>query len=535
MIKKILAITYFILITSISFAQDEKKTDQNVELPDFVITGNESVSVEKAKKLEPDFGYTISDEFLKPSLSPEQLELKTFVNPIKENISLTDSVHFRNGRFNAGLGSVFWPKADILVTAPFNGGIFEWFAMTGLQRAYINNSDRFDLGGGLNLSFFNKNDWTFLPGTEIKLHGNYALNSYKFYGSLINPNVRRTLNGGNLSVDLNNYHDDYFIFAASVQNEFNSLKDENFSEDFLQFKGFGKLTLASFNLKFDVVFKKQFLTNNTFNTSRHAFGGIAPKIGLNISKVFKLELGLNYSRTLGNVFLTPFMSAAVKINEQLSFFGVFDPHADLFSASSFLHKNPYLNSTPLNGAYVRYNNSIKIAAKYEYEKFFQVNGGIEILSSSEMPYYKSSTVSGKFDIANDDARIFSLFTDMLFHMGPFGYFYGDIELNSSNDTAGNSLPYTPAGEASLIYGYNFINLNLKSEIILNYNSGVFTSIPNSTKLGNNVDLGLKFTYQYKPMFLFTLEFSNLLLKDNYKWLAYKEMPFNVTAGISFIW
>ena len=535
MINKILSFTLVITIPLICFAQDEKKPDQNVELPEFVITGTEAVSVEKAKKMEPDFGSTISEEYLKPILSPEQLELRSFTNPIQENINLRDSVHFMNGRFNAGIGSVSIPKADILVTAPFNGGIFEWFAMVDKTTAYVSNSDKDKLGGGLNLSLFTKNNSSFLPGTEIKFHGNYDLNSYKFYGSSVNPTERRILNGGDVSINVNNYLDDYFVFATSIENEFNSLKNESFSENFLQLKGYGKLTLSAFNLGFDLVFKKQFLTNNNLNTSHVGFGSIAPRIGLNISEIFKIEFGLNYSMIVGNIYFTPSASAAFRLDKNISFYGEYNPHADLLSASSFLNKNPYMNSPSLNSAYVRYDQAVKLAVKYEYEKYYQVNAGVKLLSSKEMPYYKSSATSGKFDVAYDDTRILSAFVDMLFHMGPFGYFYGNVEFSSTKDTAGYSLPYAPGAAASLIYGYNFSDIKLNPEIKLNYNSGVYTGIPNSSKLGSNVDLALKFTYQYKPMFLFTLEFSNLLFHDNYIWTAYKEMPFNVTAGISFIW
>src|SRR5665647_1048605 len=211
-----MVLIFFIVVPYICFSQDNKKQEQNVELPDFVITGTEAVSVEKAKKMEPDFGSTISEEFLKPAFSAEQLELRNFVNPIKENINLTDSVHYLNGRFNAGVGSLSMPKADILSTIPFNGGIFEWFALTDNRRAYISNSDRYNLGGGLNLSLFTKNNSSFLPGTEIKFHGNYDLSSYKFYGSTVNPAQRRTLNGGNVSLNVNNFLDDYFVFASSI-------------------------------------------------------------------------------------------------------------------------------------------------------------------------------------------------------------------------------------------------------------------------------------------------------------------------------
>ena len=527
---------FFMVIPYIfCFAQDEKKQDQNVELPEFVITGTEAVSVQNAKKMYPDFGSTISEEFLKPGFSAEQLELRNFVNPIRENVNLRDSVQYMNGRFNAGVGTLSMPKADILFTHPFDEGIFEWFATTDNRIAYISNSDGYNLGGGINLSLFTRNDSSFLPGTAIKFHGNYGLSSYKFYGSAVNPGQRRTLNGGDVSINVNNYFDDYFVFAASIENEFNSLKNENYSENFLQLKGYGNLTLAAFNLSCDLIFKKQFLTNSIINTSQNSYLSIAPKIGLNISEILKIQFGINYSQSMGNIFFTPFVSAALRLDKSISLFGEYSPHADLFGASWFLNQNPYINSQTLSNAYVRYINSIKLAVKYEYEKYFQINGGFKVLSSSEIPYYKSSKVSGKFDVALDDARFLSAFADMLFHMGPLGYFYGNFEFSATADTAGYSLPYVPGTSASLIYGYNFSQINLNSEIKLKYASGVFTDIPNTLKLNNNVDLGLKFAYQYKPMFFFTLEFSNLLFHDNYKWAAYKEMPFNVTAGVRFIW
>jgi hypothetical protein len=526
---------FVVIIPIICFAQDDKKQDQNAEMPDFIITGTEAVSVEKVQKMEPDFGSAISEEFLKPMFSAEQLELRNFVNPIKENISLKDSVQYMDGRFNAGIGSLSMPKADILVTAPFNGGIFEWFAKTDNRMAYVSNSDRYSLSGGLNLSLFTKNDSAFLPGTEVKFHGIYDLSSYKFYGSNVDPALRRSLNGGDVSLKINNYLNDYFVFAASIDNEFNSLQNENFSENFLKVKGYGKLSLSDFNISCDFILKNQFLTNNTLGVSGYSFVGIAPRMGLNISGTLNVDFGFNYSQSKVNNYFTPFVSAALKLDKTISFYGEYSPHADLLGASYFLHQNPYINSLTLYNAYVRYDNSIKLAVKYEYEKYFQINGGFKVLSSSEMPYYKSSIVSGKFDVAFDDARILSAFGDFLFHMGPLGYFYGNVEFSATDDTAGYSLPYVPVTSASLIYGYNFSNIKLNSEIKLNYASGVYTDIPNLTKLNNNLDLGIKFAYQFKPMFIFTLEFSNLLFQDNYKWAAYKEMPFNVTAGISFIW
>jgi hypothetical protein len=533
MIKKLLLL--ILVVPFFCLAQEDKKSDQNVELPDFVITGTEAVSIENSKKISPDFGSTISTEFLKPVMSPDHLELRNFINPIKENINLSDSVNYLKGRFNLGAGLYTIPKADILSTNPFNGGIFDWFASADNQRAYIINSDKYKVAGGLNLSLFTNDTNYFMPGTEVKFHGQYNLNDYKFYGATVNPAQKRTLSVGDISLGVNNFYNNYFVFALALDNEYNTLKNENLSENFLKFNGFGKLDLSTFNLNCDLTLKNQFLNNNSLNPSQHAFWGILPKIGLNISEVFKVEFGANYSRYSGNTYFNPFASMAFKIDKSLSLFGEYSPHTDLLSVSSFLKDNPYLNPGTFGTAYVHYDNSFQIALKFEYDKYFQINSGFKLLSSPEMPYFKSSIISGQFDIGYDDSHIYTVFVNMLFHLGPFGYFYGNVNLISSNDSFNSRLPYVPSTDASLIYGYNFQNIKLDSEIKLNYSSDVYIDIPNITRLGSNIDLGLKLRYQLKPMFFFTLEFSNLLFQDNYKWAAYKEMPFNVTAGISLIW
>jgi hypothetical protein len=533
MIKKTLIL--IMLFSLYCLAQEDKKQDQSVELPDFVITGNESVSIEKAKKLQPDFGSTISEEFIRPDFPAEQLELRNFNNPVKEDINLSDSVQYMKGQINAAIGLYTIPEADILFTNPFNGGIFEWFASTNNQTAYVSNSDRYNLGGGMNLSLFTNNNSSFLPGTEIKFHGSYDLSSYNLYGSTINPSQRRVLNRGDVSINVNNYLNDYFVFATALEDEYNSLKNENYSENFMKFDGYGKLALAAFNLSFDITFKKQFLSNYSQTSSQNVFAGILPRMGLNISELLKVEFGLNYSQYLTNIYFTPFATMALKLNNSITLLGEFNPHADLLSSSSFLENNPYINPGSFGEIYVKYNNSLKIAARYEYEKYFQINAGIKALSSTEMPYFTKSSISGLFDIAYDDAKIYTVFADMLFHPGPFGYFYGNAELTGTKDTSGHKVPYVPSSTASLIYGYDFSKIKLDSQVKLKYSSGVYTDISNLVQLGSNIDLGIKFTYEYKPMFFFTLEFSNLLFKDNYRWAGYKEMPFNVTGGISLIW
>jgi hypothetical protein len=531
MINKIVMSLFALSV--LCFSQENKKQTSGVELPDFVITGNEKVSVENAKKPEPDFVSTLSEEFLKPVFSSEQLEIKEFVNPIKENISLKDSVHFVKGRFNAGIGLYNLPTVGFLYTNPFSGGIFEGYASALNRRAFVSNSDRNKLNGGVNLSLFSSNDASFLPGTELKLHGNIDLNSYKFYAAP-DPTTRRSFTQVDVSVKADNFLNDYFVFAAQASNEYSGLKNENYRENLFSFQGYAKLRLENIYVSSDVLIKKQFLNNDSLSGLSYGFFGITPKIGLLISDAVKFEFGINYANSLSQSYFTPYVSIALKLDNSLSLFGEYSPHSELITSSWFLKKNPWFNTGSFVNALVNYDGSFKFAIKYEYEKYYQINAGVKITSSSALPYFTDSSVPGRFDVAFQDASIFNGFADILFYTGPNGYLYGSADLTVSSDTLKLRIPYIPWSCASLAYGYRFTKLKLDTEVKMNYTSNVFTDLMNLSKLNSNIDLGLKFSYQYRPKFFITLELSNLLFHQNYTWRGYKEIPFNITAGLNII-
>jgi len=185
-------------------------------------------------------------------------------------------------------------------------------------------------------------------------------------------------------------------------------------------------------------------------------------------------------------------------------------------------------------ALVEYSGYLKAAVKYEYEKYYQVNAGVKLMSSSNIPYYTNSTIPGRFDAAFVDGHLITAFADMLFYTGPNGYFYGSADFTLSGTTSKLRIPYVPWVNGSLAYGNRINGMNLDAEVKLNYTSDVFTDLSNYTKLNNNINLGVKFSYQYRPKFLITLELSNLLFQKQYIWQRYQEMPFNITAGLNII-
>lgn len=535
-------VVFLFLISSVLiFCQKDDKQNQNVELPDFVITGTEKVTVDKAKKVDPDLIPVTSEEFIKPVYSPEDLELKKFSNPLKKDINFYDSVHYQKGYIDGAVGFNNIPTGRIFYSTPFSGGLFNG-EISGLnRRAYVPNADKIVLDGSAQLDFFSNDNSAFLPGSQYKIKAGYGINSYKVYGfDLPNnptftgyPYIKRTVNNFNGSVGFRNFESDHFQASVDAGADITGIDQENFTDNLFFVSGYANLQTENFLLSVESKFKTISIANKTFSATGSSFFSILPKMGLRISDIFKTDIGLYFSRGVGVVFMRPYFSVTLKVAQKASLFAEFNPHSEYINAAEYLKENPYLDLKNFYNQYVDYNGFLKLGVKYENEKYFQINAGINYKSSGVFRYYTPSDTKGFFNVAFTDAKMFDGYMDLLYHLGPLGYFYGRLDLKAATDSADMRIPYIPLFSTKAAYGFSF-KKNLDVEIGINYFSSVYTDRKNTTTIPSFTDLGVKFSYLYTPGLIFTLEFSNLFNRENYIWDGYKEMPLNVSAGIRFL-
>ncbi|MGA7722814.1 MAG: TonB-dependent receptor [Ignavibacteriaceae bacterium] len=525
MIRKIL--TLLVLIAPFIAAQDS-----GVELPDFVITGKDVVSVGKTEKIPPDFISTISETFLKPVFPTENLQMNEVNTPVKGAISQIDSLNYLTGSFNAGLGSYSLPKTDLTFSSPFNNGLFEGFAGANNTRAYVSNSDRYSLDGGASLSLYTDDDASFLPGTQFKFSGEYITSSYKFFAS-DNPGLKRTVDNGSASFEINNLMGEYFIYSAKLSDENVELKNEKFSENLFNLSGYAQLTLPFYNLGIEVNDKKQILTNNFINKSNIDFISSRPTMGVSFSQLFNITFGLNYQHSDSNNFISPYASMAVNFNKNLSLYTEYSPQAEFWGGGYFLHLNDYFMAENFSNIFLKKNVAFSAALKYEYYTYVEINGGVKYFKSDNLPYFFDTT-NGIFDLATFEAKSYSAFVNFLFHPGPGGTFYATVEANNTKNELGNIVPYFPEAKATFNYGYSFAN-NLETETSLTYLSGIHTDLNNDNTIRPYINLGLKLSYQLFPEFYLTIKISNLINHNNYLWQGYKEMPQDFLVGLNYRW
>ncbi len=170
--------------------------------------------------------------------------------------------------------------------------------------------------------------------------------------------------------------------------------------------------------------------------------------------------------------------------------------------------------------------------KYEFDKYFQIDGGLKYFTTGTFPYFRPSSDSGKFDLHYADMKSISPYANFLFYLGPYGEFYSSIELADIRDIDGNQIPYLPVFNINTAYSYKFQN-GLYTTARLNYQSRRFADIKNDISIGNYFDLGLSFIYSFQPNLDLTLDVNNLLNQKNYLWNGYREVPLNIIIGINY--
>lgn len=521
----------FLFLIGVLKAQDEGKKNPTVELPDFVITGTSKVSIKKVDKIKPDFVSTITEEFLKPSYSPEDFAIGDFSNPIKSDMSFLDKTQFFNGNIYAGLGYYTIPTAGINYAQPFPNGIIEGMFNGSFTRAYVDNSDRYKTKAGFNLLYWSNTDGQVFPGTQFNLNGYYGTTSFKFFAA-DNPDERRSINSGKIEASINNDLNRNFLLRFTATDNIANISQEEFSENNVRLKGESLIKLSDFNLGIAADYRNHSIKNLLGKNSGKDFLLLRPTAGFQFTSLIKASFGWSFSRAAGNTYNALYASAALKLDKNLTLFGEYAPVPMFESPGTYLLKNNYFRVDSIGSIYWEKTNSFTATIKYEYDKYFQIDGGFKYFSSDNYPYFINSNENGKFILSYADVQFISPFADFLFYPGPYGEFFGTIKFNNATVDNGNYIPYIPKFELNAFYSYKFSN-EFKSTVKLNYLSKRFADIENQNSISDYLDLGISLIYTFNERFDFTFDLNNILNHHNYLWNGYKEIPLNVIFGINY--
>ena len=180
------------------------------------------------------------------------------------------------------------------------------------------------------------------------------------------------------------------------------------------------------------------------------------------------------------------------------------------SVGEYLLQNHYLAVDSIGSIYWERSNSLNASIKYEFDKYFQIDGGLKYFSSENFPYFAPAIDSGKFDLHYADMKSISPYANFLFYLGPYGQFFSSIEISDIRDIDGNQIPYKSMLKLIAIYSYKFQN-GLQSSLKFDYQSKRYSDIKNEKSIGDYFDLGLSFIYSFQPNLDLTLDINLSLI------------------------
>ncbi len=528
MIKKVIFFPLIFVVTL--FSQDDR--NPNVELPNFVITGKDVVSVRRVEKMKPGFVGTVTKEFINPVFAPDELELAMLSNPLEGDLSLLDSSDYYKVKLTLEAGRYTLPAGELNYAYPFTRGMIHGRMKGDNQRAYIDNSGKVYYEGALDIDYSLSTEDNGLPGTKFSLKGKHGVTSYNFFGSN-NPERERTLNAGNAYFGIKNLFLKEFIFDVNIAGDYTYLDKENFNESLLKSNAFGKLQLDNLGLTIKSNYQKQYLTTDSSGKTTTDYFFFRPSVSLELFDLIMADLGFTFSGSGGNELNGLFAAFGLEISDNLVLLAEYSPIAEFVTTGKFLRENNYFNPHTYSSYVVKKSNAFEVVLKYEYDRYFQVDGGIRYFSSKDFPYFTNPNSTGVFGLAFTDAKSYNGFVNFLFHAGPYGIFYGSLDYYKIKNSDGSFIPYHPKYKAALTYGYEFNN-ELKGEASVEYLSRRYTNISNSNSLKPFFNANLKLEYKFKSQILFSVQVTNLFNTKRYLWEGYQEKPLDLIFGVNFL-
>ena len=531
---KYLTIFLVFIFSSAAFAQTDNK-GQSIELPDFVITGVQSLDVPIVKKKKAELVPTISEEFLTPTYSPEEFSLSAPSSYIGKKIDLFESVSSFEGGLKIGAGQHTLPIGEFHFAQNFDNYLFSARAYTKTIKDYIDNAGYQISGGSISNDFYIDTDSEFLPGTKISLAGEYYRDSYKFFGSTVTPTLERKTQNGSANLVISNVYGNLFNFGLDFGGRYFTLSDNDFNESVFTGKVFGELKFLHFGVRVDGKYKIQALKNNPSSVNDYNYYNgkitlkIAPSNALNVS------LGAFYSKTSDDSFVMPVASFNFRLDKNLIMFGSFAPYSELLTITDFATKNRFFDLSNVDNVLLKDKTNLQLAVKYEFEKYFELNAGVKYSMFDNFLYFEDTALTGKFDVKTEnDVKSISAFMNAIFHVGPMGEFYGKAIVQQVTDSNGDFMPYQPVIISSLAYAYNFefgLGFKLRYDAALNIHADRTTF----TKINDYHNLTCEVNFKLSDNFEVMAGLENIMNKENYILQNYKDKPFDIIGGIYYHW
>jgi len=526
---------FFLSLLFLSGEVLQAQENPNVELPQFVITGKEAYDFPALDKQKPELVSAVSEQYFKPIYSPDDLEIKSFSEPIKKAGILLDSVLFVNGEAELSVGNNYLPSVQALYRLPMKSALFTATVSAKNQRPYIPDADRntFSVDAGYNL--ISDDSSGFLPFSKFGVSTLLKNDAFKLFGSP-QSDIRRNILLWGVTSKIENLISESFLYSLTLQNSYLNLKNDLMKEDVFEGKGYAKYYSKNINVSLSLTYTGLHSEFTPLLNENSGFIQARGMFGVSVGSIAKANFGLEYSVMDTNATVFPYVTASLNVAKGITLFGGYNPTSTLLTQKDFLSENRFFTpTTPFRKLFSTLSSRYFADIKYEYERVFDITSGLKISTYENFPYYMNvSPVNNVYQLDTLKARAFEFYARANFYLEKFGFFSGEFHFQNVHDTSENTIPNVVPLTAAFSYGM-FITPEVSFSVSMMYYSPAFINFANNEKAKGSFDLGLKGEMTISDNLFAQLQIQNLLNKKNEIWKGYQEIPLSIAAGIRFIW
>jgi len=521
--KKIWALV--LILTSLSFAQ-------GVDLPDFVVSGTENVTLPVIKKKKPKLVLPLGNSFFMHKFSPEDFSVSyiaesdtNYIHPFKRVKN-----YYQYAKITSGLNVL--PAADVFWGFPLKNGFLN-FKFNGENRLnYLPYAGRTNLNGGINLKIYTNYNSGKLPQSYFDINTNGNFSDYRFYGSP-SPSLRRKVSFGNAGVTFHHFAGNNLNITAGVSGEDFRLLKENFSEQNIRaFLGVKK-KFSDFSLIGKGRFINQKLKHSNYKVYNFAQLFLAGEF--NPYNNFTVSVGANVAHSGGRNSFAPYLAGKVTLADNLVFTGSWSSTTDFIANDDVVKLNPYYSLSLFTNVFSVVYNKIYFDFYYGFQDYFDVSFGFGFQKTDGFLYFVSSPDNLYFIPKTLDAVSgFISGLKINFYFSRFGYLTGELKINREVNDANKLIPYTPVFKGKFLYNYK-TPFSLLFTFGTEFYSRAYTNLSNSSSIPPYINLFLSSDYKLSKNLKLIFTINNILNRDNYRYYGYKEMPMDLQAGIEYFW
>jgi len=528
--KKILVIFLFLNINL--FAQSDNN-NQSIELPAFVITGIQSITLPTINKRKSDFIPIVGTNFLTPQYGSEDFALMDNTNPIKKQMDLYSSVESYSGLLYLGAGTETLPIGKLDLSFNKNNFLFNTHIYGSDVGEFVPYAGYNTSGAEINLSYFLNHKSNAFPGLKINLGGEFVRDQYNFYGSDI-PTYQRENEKYGGKIDFINQLNRDFLYGLSFSGNYLNMKTDEVKENLGRVNGFLEFSLGAFSFGADGFYSTQQVKSSQIHDTNFNYFGGDGYLRFSSSNIFHFKIGAHYSQQDTNNVFSPIAVLSIFLEEGVALFFSYEGKSDFLTISDFLNENRYYESVQQNIFQIN-NSKMNVSVKYDFSDVFEINAGFYSAKFDNYHYYEDLTNNNRFSLVQiNEIKETGAFFNVIINTKSYGELYADFDFQDVKDISGNKIPYKPVFKSSLSYGL-FFNFGLYSKVRVRYASKYYSDLLNTNRLPNYINLDFLLKYNIFNTLALTCDFQNILNRKNYIFKGYQEKSFDIIAGIEYRW